>query len=245
MLENSELMTINDELRSEIGSQNESIIESNEFKKLNTELQDDDSENTSQYINMSNDYKNELDLLQINLDEFSEQASRAEILENEVIDLRNIKNDQDKTNTELKFQKNMNTTLISIIEHKHKTIQSTDDSSLDPLLMKTEIEEMKEVNKWLRQELEVKDNKLNELNDKIDSLKYLNQQICKDDGDLSKFEEIVRKKNSYCEQNLKTGRLSGRTSMKNCDTVKNLRSVKSTGNLNMKQKIAELSKKLI
>jgi len=31
--ENDELITINDELRSEIGSQNESIIEINDFKK--------------------------------------------------------------------------------------------------------------------------------------------------------------------------------------------------------------------
>jgi len=109
----------------------------------------------------------------------------------------------------------MNNTLISIIENKHKIISdNSNDQKLDPVLLNAEIGELKEVNKWLRQELEVKDNKLKELNDKIDSLKYLNEQYCIDNLNS---EGKATKKNSDFETNSR-GISSFRILKKNSDS---------------------------
>jgi len=78
----------------------------------------------------------------------------------------------------------MNSTFISILEQKHITsLESDDNYSFDPQLMKKEMEEMHEVNKYLRFEMTGKNQMIEEMKDKVESLKYLNQQLCRETSD--------------------------------------------------------------
>lgn len=92
-------------------------------------------------------YQEELEDLKIQLDEFSEKASRASELETEVKDLRHVKDKYSKTSKELKYEKSMNNTFISMLEQKHYSTANTNDYSFDPILMKSELDELKEINK--------------------------------------------------------------------------------------------------
>lgn len=138
-------MSINEDLKSEIHSQSESLSDLSELQNQNALLQNEvDTLSNNTWASV---YQEELEDLKIQLEEFSEKASKASELETEVKDLRHVKDKYSKTSKELKYEKSMNKTFISMLEQKHDSTANTNDYSFDPILMKSELDELKEINK--------------------------------------------------------------------------------------------------